>query len=266
LSFRAWLRGWLIRAGLLEVAFRLRDSWRALTAADEDGATASSGGIPVPPAHLRELVAGTSEPSWFLSSGERAAHSIREVMGRHGLAPDRLASILDFGCGCGRVIRHWAGRPVRLEGADRNRRLIAWCRRNLRFASFQVNRLRPPLRSRDGEFELVYALSVFTHLPEDLQRPWMEELRRVTAPGGHIVISLHGEAYRDELTAGERARFDQGSLVVRGREAAGRNACGAYHPRSYVRGVMAEGLTLLDHVPEGAAGNPRQDLILFRRD
>jgi len=263
--WRAPLRKLLIGAGLLEAAFRLRDWWRASTDVGDDERAASPDGLPIPPAYLRELVAGTSDLTWFLSSGARAAESIRDVLGRHGVPPERMTSILDFGCGCGRVIRHWAGLPARVHGADRNRRLVAWCRRHLPFASFEVNGLRPPLRSPDDEFQLVYALSVFTHLPEDLQRPWMEELCRVTSRGGHILLSVHGESYRDTLTPHERRRFDEGLLVVRGSEAAGRNACGAYHPREYIRRVMGTGLTLVDHVPEGATGNPRQDLVLFRR-
>jgi SAM-dependent methyltransferase len=137
---------------------------------------------------------------------------------------EAVPAILDFGCGCGRVIRHWAGLAARVHGVDFNPRPVAWCRRHLPFASFKVNHLRPPLDYEDGQFHL-YALSVFTHLPEELQKPWLRELCRVTAVGGHIILSVHGERYRDNLSDLEKCRFDQGQLVVRAAEAAGRNPC-----------------------------------------
>jgi SAM-dependent methyltransferase len=118
----------------------------------------------------------------------------------------------------------------------------------------------------DGQFDFIYALSVFTHLPEAQQRPWIRELRRVAAPGAHVLLSLHGESYVPDLTAEEKQHFVSGRLVVRAGEAAGRNACGAYHPPSYVREVLADGFRLVDHLPEAALGNPHQDLVLLRKD
>jgi SAM-dependent methyltransferase len=122
----------------------------------------------------------------------------------------------------------------------------------------------PPLPYADASFDLVYALSVFTHLPEALQRPWMEELRRVLVPGGHLVVSLHGARYVDQLDASQRERFEAGELVVRG-DGPGSNVLGAYHPEAYLRQTLARGFEVLTIVPEGARGNLPQDLVLLRR-
>jgi hypothetical protein len=53
--------------------------------------------------------------------------------------------------------------------------------------------------------------------------------------------------------------------VVRAADAAGRNSCGAYHPTPYLHRLAADGWSLVEQVAEGAAGNPHQDLVLFRR-
>ena len=45
----------------------------------------------------------------------------------------------------------------------------------------------------------------------------------------------------------------------------GPNACNPYHPESSVREKMTAGFTVVDCLPEGAPGNPRQDVYLLRR-
>lgn len=166
---------------------------------------------------------------------------------------------------CGRVLRYWASVPGEVHGCDYNARLVDWCRQALPFARLQVNGLTPPLPYADTTFDLVYALSVFTHLSADLQLPWVRELRRIIRPGGYLLLSLHGRRYLPDLTPEERDRFEHGDLVVREGEAAGTNRCGAYHPERYVRERLADGFVLLEHQPEGARGNPHQDLVLLRR-
>jgi SAM-dependent methyltransferase len=220
--------------------------------------------LPVPPLGLIDLVSGQPDIPWFLESGRRAAANAREALGRQGVAMESLRAILDFGCGCGRVVRHWSGLPAEVHGCDVQGRLVEWCRKNLPFARFERNGLEPPLPYRDAAFDLVYALSVFTHLTEPLQRTWMEEMRRVLAPGGFLLITTHGESYASGLDPRELAAFTAGQLVVRESSEAGSNVCGAYHPPAYVRSTLSSGFEIVDFRAEGAAGNPHQDLWLLR--
>jgi SAM-dependent methyltransferase len=221
--------------------------------------------LPLPPFPLRILVAASPDVAWFLESGRRGFQSLTDTLARHGLPLHSVAPVLDFGCGCGRVTRHWAASGVEVHGSDLNPRLVAWCRRSLPFASFAQNALAPPLAHAAGKFGLAYALSVFTHLPEPLQAAWMGELRRVLRPGGLLFLTTHGRHYLSELTAQEREGFEAGELVLRHDDRPGSNVCGAYHPELYVRERLSEGFDVLDFVPEGALGNPWQDLWLLRK-
>jgi SAM-dependent methyltransferase len=176
-----------------------------------------------------------------------------------------MGTVLDFGCGVGRVLRHWSGvtGPV-LHGTDYNPELIDWCRRNLRFARFNVNALTGRLSYAAGTFDLIYALSVFTHLTPEQQDSWMTELRRILKPGGHLLISTHGEHYVPNLPLEGQDAFRKGQRVTIAGEHAGTNTCAAYHPPASVREQLAAGFEIVDFIAEGAKGNPRQDYWLLR--
>jgi SAM-dependent methyltransferase len=247
----------LERARLLGPAFRAWETWRAVRGARAPAVD----GPPLPPRRLMVRVAGTADADWFLRGG-RAAY---DAIAAH-VPLDTIRSVLDFGCGCGRVTRWWSDFSGTVAGSDLDPRAIAWCRANLPFARFETNGLAPPLAFPDGELDLVYALSVFTHLTGDLQLAWRDELRRVLRPGGLLLLTTHGLSYVPRLAPDERERFERGGLVVRWGDLSGTNLCSAYHPEAYLRGTFAAGFAFLELEPEGARGNPTQDLVLLRKE
>ena len=50
----------------------------------------------------------------------------------------------------------------------------------------------PPLDFPDGHFDFVYAISIWSHFGERSARAWLEEMHRIVAPGGHLVLTVHG--------------------------------------------------------------------------
>jgi SAM-dependent methyltransferase len=247
----------LARTGLIGPAFRSYERVVSL----RPGRTHAVEGPPLPPRRLMVRVAGTADADWFLRSG-RAAY---DAIAAH-VPLQQVDSVLDFGCGCGRVTRYWTGFRGSVAGSDVSARAVEWCRANLGFARFETNALEPPLVFADDSFDLVYALSVFTHLTEELQSAWRDELRRVLLPGGLLLVTTHGAAYAPRLDEEERARFDRGELVVRWADLPGTNLCSAYHPERYLRETFADGFAFLQLEPEGARGNPTQDLVLLRKE
>src|SRR6266404_5120117 len=222
--------------------------------------------LPIPPAELLFTVAGDPNVAWFLHGGRLGAESINRILERNRVDYASWKSILDLGCGCGRVIRHLDFfNGAKLIGTDYNPTLIEWCDANLKFGQFDVNELEPPLKYADKSLDFVYALSVFTHLTESLQLLWMKELERVLRPGGYLLITTAGSFYQYRLNPTELAQFENGEMVVwdAGRE--GSNYCAAFHPEEYVRTKLAVGFDVVDFVPEGARGNPWQDLYLLRK-
>lgn len=230
-------------------------------------------GLPLPPAHLIRVTSGCARQARnspermyrsFFDTGREGAGWIRAMVARAGADVGEIGPILDFGCGCGRVIRHWADLgDVSVQGTDYNPYLVRWCADNLPFARFGVNRLDPPLDHDENRFGLVYAISIFTHLDRDMQRPWIEALARVVRPGGYLLVTVNGtERATDLLNPRELARFDAGELVVKRSELTGMNACAAFHPARAIEDVLARGLDLVEHVPGGAT-DVRQDAVLL---
>jgi SAM-dependent methyltransferase len=246
----------LQRLGLIAPAFRF---YERLVALGPQRVTPTDGS-PLPPRRLMVRVAGTADADWFLRAG-RAGY---DAIAAH-VPLAEIGDVLDFGCGCGRVTRYFNDFTGNVAGSDVSVDAIEWCRANLGFARFEANGLAPPLAFDDASFDLVYALSVFTHLTADLQVAWRDELRRVLRPEGRLLITTHGRSYVPRLDAEERKRFESGELVVRWGEVAGSNLCSAYHPEPYVRSTLADGFAFLELEPEGARGNPTQDLVLLQK-
>ncbi|HEU4417404.1 MAG TPA: class I SAM-dependent methyltransferase, partial [Planctomycetota bacterium] len=147
---------------------------------------------PPPPRELRAAVSH-AEPELFLATGLDDARRVHEVVARFGDAP--VSMVLDFGAGCGRVARFLAaGEPAwRVHACDPDAAHVAWCREHLPRVVARESPRQPPLPYGGGAFDFVFAVGVFTQLPERSGMAWLAEVARVTRPGGLIVVSVHGE-------------------------------------------------------------------------
>ena len=222
-------------------------------------------GLPMPPPYLIYLVTGQFDAESFYQNGVLGAACVEQVLSRHGLEIHQFARILDFGCGCGRVIRQWRRlRQSQVYGVDYNPRLINWCRSKLLFAEFAVNKSRASLAFPDGMFDFVYSISVFTHLSESDQRFWMNELIRILSPGGYLLFTVHGTTVLDALNTAQREQFAKGESIVFGSRYSKQNRCVTFHPAEYVEKALCRDLRLVTFEP-GAAKDANQDSFLMQK-
>jgi SAM-dependent methyltransferase len=171
--------------------------------------------MPVPDEKLIERVAGVTDRDSFLWLGRESVRELERTLAIVGRSPRSFESILDFGCGCGRMLL-WLesiGRERALHGTDVDAEAVEWCRRHLPYVSLTVNEPDPPLPYPDGAFDLVFNHSVFTHLDERRQDLWLTELRRVVRPGGFVVLSTHGEVALADGAWALRDRVEREGIV-----------------------------------------------------
>jgi len=167
------------------------------------------------------------------------------------------------------VIRHinnFLSPSAQLTGTDVNAASIAWCRRHLPEIAFAANRPEPPLPLPAATFDIVLCRSVFTHLSESMHRAWIAELRRVLKPGGLIMLTSHGDHFRQLcLSAEEQRRYDEGQLVIHGSVNEGAKWFAAFHSPLFVRRNLLAGMEILRHLPGPNAEWFPQDVWIARR-
>jgi SAM-dependent methyltransferase len=160
----------------------------------------------IPPYSLRRMVGAPP----FDFSGDlyrlQGPRWLSHLSGVGALAS--ASSILDIGCGCGRVAGEILAHKkpeVRFVGFDIRKDLIDWAQahlqpqfENARFFLADLHNARYNDRApfaaaayafpfAEDEFDLIYATSVFTHLLDDAFANYFTQIGRVLRPGGKFV-------------------------------------------------------------------------------
>ena len=248
----------LLRRAAREAPNRLRDLPRDLVSAVAPRAF----GGPIPPPGLRARV-GLGSRAEFELVGREGARQILQAVASAGIPA--LPDWLDFGCGCGRLARYLleTGDARSYTGVDVDADQIAWAARNLS-GRFSVMRPDPPLDFPDASFDVVMAISIFTHFNEDEQLAWLAETRRLLRPGGLLVATTHAEELaRGHPTLREtdfRALADRGFLFV---DAERFNDRSSFHRPDYLSKTWGPRLQLRRFLPRGFVGF--QDLSVWER-
>ena len=146
-----------------------------------------------PSSVLMKRVSGTEDPASFAQMGLCAAGDLMQAADKH-LGLDKVKSLLDFGCGSGRVgyFLQSIWPDVAYSGCDIDAEAVTWCNENVHDGAFKTMEMQPPLPYADASFDVVVAVSVMTHLTREEQHKWLAEVRRVLRPDGLFLPSIHG--------------------------------------------------------------------------
>lgn len=152
----------------------------------------------MPPPHLLQRVSNSPSVDDFVRSFPIVRQLVHTYLQRAGLNFASFDNILDLGCGVGRFMFAFAdhlGPNQRIYGSEVHEECARWCQQNIDFAATNHSSIEPPLSYVDRQIDLIYALSVFTHLRLDMQFRWAWEIHRVLRPGGVMFATFHGPVY-----------------------------------------------------------------------
>ncbi len=237
--------------------------------------------IPVPSKGAFYLVTGLEDyrDMEFGKHAKQNVASMLDLFNEVGIKQN-FQNILDFGCGCGRVLAGWAmlgwaglyDTNYNLFGVDLHQSLIDWCNENIPNVDARKNELFPPLEFPDNYFDLIYAKSVFTHLTLNTQKKWVVEFRRILKPNAHILISFRGRYFIEKYFASQggskiKSVEDIGYDVVR-EDLNGGSGCTVHHTPEFFSSLF-EGFEPILHYDSQKRPCIRlsnyQDIYIFRK-
>lgn len=134
---------------------------------------------------------GPNRKGVFIRQGTRMFEVIEKCILEFGFSkPIRDLTVLDFGCGNGRVALPFYfkySKPNMCIDVDSD--VVEYLKQIIPGANPSTSLYKPPLPIADQTFDVVYAISVWTHLPEELQAAWLAEISRILKEGGLALIS-----------------------------------------------------------------------------
>jgi SAM-dependent methyltransferase len=156
----------------------------------------------LPPEELQTATVGSSGAATIRGAFRFYAHVLETARGL-GRPIRHKSRVLDFGVGWGRTIRCFMRETKHLYGVDVEPRFLDAARETGCPATLSLISPRGSLPYRDETFDLVYAYSVFTHLPLPVQEHWLAEIRRVMAPTGMFVATVQPPRFLGQIAAVE---------------------------------------------------------------
>ncbi|MDN5869245.1 MAG: class I SAM-dependent methyltransferase [Nitrococcus sp.] len=158
--------------------------------------------FPVPPNSSMRKTSSRTVRHYYVS-GIQTVMPIVSCALQKGIALNERIRILDFGCGVARQLLHFTRRypnPA-YYACDVDETSIAFVQKAYPQVEAYVNAFQPPLKYLDGFFDLIYSVSIFSHLNREDQGRWLAELARVVKPGGYCFLTTQGRVALARLTS-----------------------------------------------------------------
>lgn len=197
-----------------------RDLRGTLATLDVGGDATNGLSVPLPPADLirRVNAPDKADPLIFLQTGALDMLALVDALTDVTPSLSPRPAVMELGCGVGRLLRHLPRAAfARTVATDVNHDCLDWCRQHLGGVECVHHGPRPPIDTLQATaFDLIYANSVFTHIPLERQQAWLREVERLLKPGGWLVVTVLGREHRDRLLdVDQRARLaSEGAMQI----------------------------------------------------
>jgi SAM-dependent methyltransferase len=155
-----------------------------------------------------QFVGSSGEPA--LQEAYQFYNFLKMEAAKVGVSINKNSTILDFGTGWGRFLRFfWKDVSEKgLNGVDIDPVMIELCRTLGIPGNLQTIQPLGLLPYEDSSIDVILAYSVFTHLPENVHRNWMQEFKRVVQPGGLVAMTIEPRRFL-EFVVGLKNKTDE---------------------------------------------------------
>ena len=133
-------------------------------------------------------------------------------------------TVLDLGCGNGRLYQIFQDLPISYIGVDQSEELLVLAHKHFHQGKFvQGSMLKIPFP--DQSVHVIFCIAAFQHIPgREMQIQALKEMKRVLKPGGKLLLSnwnLYGEWGLKQVHTGKYKQIESGDFLVPWRDAEG---------------------------------------------
>ncbi len=164
------------------------------------------GGSPSASISVDDGMYSPGNDSYYFLCGYDAARLCLSALKELSLDRQAVTSVLDYACGFGRV-----GRVLQacfpdalMLGADVDPKALDHYQSILGVETVRLSKDVDAARSIDGDFDLIWVGSLFTHLPEPHVEVLISDLGDRLSEQGILAFTLHGDYVVDRLAKGEK--------------------------------------------------------------
>jgi SAM-dependent methyltransferase len=227
--------------------------------------------FPYPPHHLADRVGSlrdaTNPREYYDELGRKARSDILERLPQGWTFSGKR--VLDFGCGAGRVLRHFGAEAIDAEihGCDIDGASVVWLDEHLSppFHVF-LNGAEPPLDQPSSSYDLIWGISVFTHLTDTWSR-WLIELYRLLVPQGLLYLTFSGRGMSSWITGEQWDETRVGMNVLKYGQGWDLGGPMVVHSPWWIKEHWGRAFEIISLVPDGFASETSfgQGSVLMRK-
>jgi SAM-dependent methyltransferase len=145
---------------------------------------------------------GKWDVTQFMATGDAEIETVLLHLDSLGLQPDRAGTVLDFGCGVGRLTQALARRFRSCVGIDISQEMITQANALNHYGHCRyVVSTTPQLPLTDESCSFIYSNLVLQHMARRFALNYLREFTRVLAPGGVVVFGVQDSFAAPDLAS-----------------------------------------------------------------
>lgn len=130
----------------------------------------------------------------YFKRGDYSAAKLADMLHSCATSSDRPLRLLEFAAGYGSITRHFPNHlpaSVRVTCCDIHAEAVEFIRDRMGYPAVVSTAIPEQLPIEPG-FDVIFALSFFSHMPEKTWSRWLYVLLGKLAPGGSLIFTTHG--------------------------------------------------------------------------